>query len=445
MTKVPYSFQEKAIELGLKKNMFLGDECGLGKKLMCLEVARRIQSSLHLPTLVVTIKQDTLQWVKEIETQDSSIQTTIGTVDPLIVQDCSDWWLILHYEALVRHQRALGKINFGTIILDEGHYIKSPHAQRSKATKHLKAFRKIVATGTPINKSPVDLWSPLDFLYPVQFRGKLGAFREEHERSFIDAAGYTRILPGAKNPRALGALLAPFYIARTKDEVAPELPPNIIKTHYLELSGSQASLYRRIATSQDIEVDLGEMNALGPKSNESLFIPSKMVQILREQQCAVDPGLLGSSASSVKLEWLRNWMDSNSEEPVIIFTNYRRVAQAVAAAFDTHLVMGGVKLPEDWSTKRAVTATIGAGSAALDLGFLRTAIFLDTHWSSLKMQQALNRIHRISNTRPVETIYLTAANTVDELFLEAFQNNWDQYTLIRNHAQRFSHALNTHK
>src|SRR5438034_4253423 len=130
----------------MERNMFLADSCGLGKKLMCLEIAKGVQQSLHLPTLVVSIKQDVWQWKREVELQYPSTDVTIGTVDPIVVPDIPDWWLVLHYEAMVRHVKALSRIKFGTIVLDEGHYIKSPHAQRSKASKKLRAFRKIVAT-----------------------------------------------------------------------------------------------------------------------------------------------------------------------------------------------------------------------------------------------------------------------------------------------------------
>lgn len=458
MTKQPYPFQQIAIDLGTEKNLFLADSCGLGKKLMCLEIAHRVQSSLHLPTLVVTIKPDVWQWRREVLTQYPDTDLTIGTVDPISVPDIPDWWLVLHYEALVRHCKSLSRIKFGTIVLDEAHFIKSPHAQRSKAAKKLKAFRKVVATGTPINRSPVDLWSPLEFLYPEQYTGKLRAFRETHERSFVDAAGFTRVLPGAKNPKALGALLSPFYLARTKDVVAPDLPPNIVKEQIVQLTGAQGSLYKRIQSSTDIEVPLdgfdagervleapggmsdgflsGDLSGDGTETNSMLYIPSKMVQMLREQQCAVDPLMLGSSAPSVKLEWVRNWVEGNPDEPTIIFTNYRSVAKRLAQDFDAHLVMGGVKLPKEW-TKHVIVATIGAGSTALDLGFLRTAIFLDTHWSYLKMEQALNRIHRLSNKHPVQTIYVTAEGTIDELFLQSFRQKWTQYDLIRNFATYF--------
>ena len=139
MSKLPYPFQEAAIQVGLDRNLFLNDECGCGKKITMLEIARRLREVYKLPTLVVTVKRDTLQWKREILGQDPTIPVVIGTSDVLWVPEVDDWWLVLHYEALVRHIKGLSRVKFGTVILDEGHYIKSWQAQRTKAAKRLQA------------------------------------------------------------------------------------------------------------------------------------------------------------------------------------------------------------------------------------------------------------------------------------------------------------------
>src|SRR5678810_978030 len=296
MSKTAYPFQEQAIQVGLDRNLFLNDECGLGKKLTMLEVARRLREVYKLPTLVVTVKRDILQWQREIEAQDPSIPIVTGMVGaPLWVPNVDDWWLILHYEALVNHVKGLSRVKFGTVILDEGHHIKSWQAQRTKAAKRLKALRKIVGTGTPMDRSPADLWSQLDFLYPETYRGARRAFCDRHERAFTDFSGYRRVLPGVKSATMLSQELAPFTFARTKKDVAPDLPPNIEKVVHIELTGAQATLYRRIQHATDIIV-----------TDESLADPimvgTALAQIVREQQAALDPSLLGSNAEAAKLE-----------------------------------------------------------------------------------------------------------------------------------------------
>ena len=426
MAKTPYPFQEEAIELGLERNLLLNDECGLGKKLTMLEVARRRRATLHLPTLVVTVKRDTLQWKREILEQDPTIPVVVGiSMGPLWVPEVPDWWLILHYEALVRHIKGLARVKFGTVILDEGHHIKSWQAQRTKAAKKLRAQRKLVGTGTPMDRTPADLWSQLEFLYPEVYRGTRRAFCNTHERWFIDTAGYRRTLPGVKSSTALSATLAPFTLNRTKLDVAPQLPPNIEKTVVIELTGPQATLYRRIQHAQDIIVTDESLQ-------DPIMVGTALAQMVREQQAALDPTLLGSTAESAKLEWLRDWREANPDERTLIFTNYRHVAEKLARTYDAHLIMGGVPLPEHW-TKPTVVATIKAAGEALDLGTYTTTIFLDGNHSQLRMTQAINRTDRLNKVGPTETIYLIAHNTVDELIQASWHDKWDRYTLLRRY------------
>lgn len=423
MSKIPYSFQEQAINVGLDTNLFLNDECGCGKKITMLEVARRLREVYGLPTLVVTVKRDTLQWKREILGQDPSIPVVIGTSDVLWVPEVPDWWLVMHYEAMVRHIKGLRRVKFGTIILDEGHYIKNWQAQRSKAAKQLKSLRKVVGTGTPMDKSPADIWSQLEFLYPEKYRGTRRKFCDKYERAFIDSAGYRRTLAGVKDPISLSAELAPFTFARTKQDVAPELPPNIEKVVHIQLTGSQASLYRKIQNADDIIVS-------GPELDSPMMMGNRLAQMVREQQAAIDPRLVGSQAESAKYEWLQDWRDDNPEEQIIIFTNFRYVAMHLAQLFKAHLVMGGVELPKSWNNK-TIVATIKAGSVALDLGFIPTAIFVDENYSQLRMTQAINRIHRLGNDHPTETIYLQAVDTIDEIVHQSWREKWDRYQLVR--------------
>lgn len=410
----------------MERNLFLNDECGCGKKITMLEVGRRLKSEYHLPNLVVTVKRDTLQWKREILGQDPNTHVVIGTVDALWVPDHNDWWLVMHYEALVKHIKGLSRTMFGTLIIDEGHYIKSWQAQRTKAAKKLKAHRKIIGTGTPMDRSPGDLWSQLELLYPETYRGTRRAFCERYERAFIDGAGYRRILPGVRRKAELSAELAPFTFSRTKRDVAPELPPNIEKEVYIELTGAQATLYRRIANASDILVTGTNPDDPMPP----MVIGTRLAQITREHQVAIDPSLVGSNAESAKFEWLRTWREGNPDEQVIIFTNYRDVAVELARQYKADLIMGGVPLPESW-TNKTIVATIKAASEALDLGFIPTAIFMDENQSQLRMTQAINRVHRLGNLHTTETIYLIAANTIDEIIHQCWREKWDQYQLLK--------------
>lgn len=434
--KTPYPFQAEAIERGMQRNLLITDKCGLGKKLTALEIARRLSLSIRRPILVVTTKRDKYQWRREILEQDPDATVLIGGVSPIYLpgEDVEVFWLVLHYEALVRHKTGLRRLQWGTIIADEGHNIKNRQAQRSSAIKGIKAVRKLVLTGTPIENTPADLWNPLDFLYPRQF-GDFYEFRDAWERAYEDERGYRVRLPGVTRPEALAELLAPFTFSRTKEEVAKDLPPNIIKRQIVKPTKAQAMTYNRIVRREDILVELPEME-------DTMFIGSKLAELVRLQQVLTDPRLVGSVIPSAKLEWVRDWRADNPDEPVIIFTNFRDTALRLAKELDAHAIVGGVPIPEVFS-KPTLVGTIAAASEALDLGWVRTSIFVDVNWRQILNQQAIDRIHRINITEPKQTIFLYTPGGIDELMLEAFEAKWSETEILNAWLRKASAELNS--
>lgn len=430
LTRTLYPFQEVAVKLGMQRSVLLNDSCGTGKTTMAAGLIMSVRDALHQPTLYLAPKRSKEQVRRElIQVGIPADVIAVGTVDPLWVPDIPDWVLIIHYEALVRHIKGLSKVQFGTIIVDEAHHIKNPQAQRSRCIKRLKAQHRMAMTGTPMEKTPQDLHSILEFLYPETYRGTRQEFFARYVRSYWDPRGFPGVLPGAKDPKRLAAEIAPFTLARTKEEVRPDLPPNIITYVPIVLEGEQAALYRRIEKAADVEI-------CGPELNNPLFVPSRLTQILRLQQAAVDPRLINSPVSSAKLEWLDEFMQDNPEEPVLIFTNFRQTAKYVAEKYKAQLIMGGMKAldPEFLQTQNRIVMTIASGEA-LSLGWLKTAIFLDTNWRWRLMAQSLDRIHRIDIQEPRHTIYLQAQGTVDKLVLESSQGKWDHFKLLQEYVR----------
>lgn len=430
MTRTLYPFQEVAVELGMQRNVLLNDSCGTGKTTMAAGLILRTRDELHLPTLYIAPKRSKEQVRQElIQVGLPAEAIAIGTVDPLWVPDIPDWILIIHYEAAVRHVRALSKAQFGTIIVDEAHHIKNPQAQRSRCIKRFKSARKMVMTGTPMEKVPQDLHSLLEFLYPEKYRGTRQEWCRIYVRSYWDPRGFPGVLSGAKDPERLAKEIAPFTLARTKEQVRPDLPPNIITHVPIVMDGEQAALYRRIKKSVDLEV-------CGPELSNPLYVPSRLAQILRLQQVAVDPRLINSQVASAKLEWLDDFMQDNPEEPVLIFTNFRQTAKYIAEKYKAQLIVGGMKPldPDFLRAQNRVVMTIASGEA-LSLGWLKTAIFLDTNWRWGLMAQALDRIHRIDITEPRHTIYLQAQGSIDHLIMNSSQGKWDHFKLIQEYVR----------
>lgn len=439
MSRDLFEFQKAPVQAGRDKNLLINDACGLGKTTTAVAILKYVRNEVNRPSLFICPKRAKEQARREMLAMGiGGDDIVVGGAEPITVPRISNWILILHYEAVVSHLKALAKVKWATIVVDEGHHIKNPQAQRSKAVKKLRAHRKLVLTGTPMERSPRELQSILEFLYPETYRGCRREFCAKYERFYIDPdGGYKVVMPGAKNATQLANEIAPFTFARKKEDVAPDLPPNIITHVTIPLDGEQLALYRRIERSTDLEV-------IGPELDNPLYIPTRLAQLIRLQQAAVDPRLIGSIAASAKLEWLRSYVDDNPDEKMLLLTNFRETAELLAEQHDAHLIIGGRAAPRDLGSKNRVVMTV-ASAEALDLGWISTAVFLDVNWRWALHEQAINRIHRINITAPKQTIYLLAQDTIDWDMLAAVENKWNEYELLRHYVYKRETAANQHK
>lgn len=161
-------------------------------------------------------------------------------------------------------------------------------------------------------------------------------------------------------------------------------------------------------------------------------MPILLTRILRLIQATTDPALLDHpSASSVKLDWLREWLADHPDESVIVFTRFRDTAIKINSwgAFDK-LIVGGRKRENVTTADRRIVGTIAAMGEGLDLPWIDYAIFLDVEWSSIMMTQAIDRIYRINIETVKHVMYLRCANTVDKLVHDAVQRKWTTHQIV---------------
>ncbi|KAJ9185076.1 hypothetical protein P3X46_004748 [Hevea brasiliensis] len=125
-------------------------------------------------------------------------------------------------------------IEWWRVILDEAHVIKNANAQQSRAVTNLKAKRRWVVTGTPIQNGSFDLFSLMAFLRFEPFSIK-NYWQSLVQRPLAqgDKKGLSR----------LQVLMATISLRRTKDKGLVGLPSKTVETHYIELSGEERELY----------------------------------------------------------------------------------------------------------------------------------------------------------------------------------------------------------
>ena len=247
----------------------LCDDMGLGKTLQTIAMVasdhhrRHADGDAVLPSLVVCPATLVAHWKYEIEKfVDSRDLTPVmfsssarGRVEEAAAKNPS-LVVVSSYENTRNYAPFFRQFAWNYLVLDEGHVIRNSKSKTTQAIKTLKANKRLILSGTPIQNSVLELWSLFDFLMP----GFLGS-----ERSF-NAAFSRPILASrvhAKDPamREKGALaveslhrqVLPFILRRVKDQVLDDLPPKIIQDVQCDLSPLQVQLYEAFSKKQKLE------------------------------------------------------------------------------------------------------------------------------------------------------------------------------------------------
>lgn len=434
----PRPYQQVAIERAYGSNLILADECGLGKTLVAIETIREIYKRVPRPTLIVCPKRVAIQWVEAlviqgIDTPNLDRTTLLGAAGaglPELIR--MEDIIITHYESLTYIGDALAAVHWGVVVYDEAHRLKNRKTKRWPYAQKIGALRKICLTGTPMEKLPSDMWTMLNWVAPDYYRS-YWAFYGKYVNETRNYLGYRQAI-GGKNLPQLAEEIKPYFLRRTKEEVAPDLPAKIEQEVHVEMTDEQADIYKQIKHAKDIEV-----NVIAPEwSGENitpLLITNVLAKITRLQQVASDPNLLGFTVKSAKIEWLEDYLEDNANEPIVVFTRFRDTAIELAKVFDGDLIVGGAAYTmtgEAFCTgkKRLLFGTIAAMGEGLNLQRAKTAIFLDQEWSQTKMQQAVDRVHRMNITEPKNIVYLTTLHTVDQLVMKALTQKWSETRLV---------------
>ncbi len=430
-------FQIENVQAGAARHVLVADDCGLGKTVSAIEIAKACRRDLFKSMwrgLIICPKSVRLQWLKELSRQDPTIPVRIVEYGETIAKD-SYGWHIMHYEALT-HKPPVQYV-WDIVIADEAHRLRNRKAQRTIAIKKLSSIKRVALTGTPMDKDPAEMWSILNWLYPSEFTS-YWKFRDMYVEVETDFWGYKKA-KGPKNEAHLARLLKNRFLRHTKEMVATQLPPKVFVDVPLQMGEHQAKLYHQIRTTKDLEVKTDQ---------GKLVVASELVRFVRMQQVASAPANLGdkyAEITSCKIDWTFDFITDNPDKYIVVFARFVRTAEEVhqmllganiehdcyfggsaKSQFPMRFAMGGVKV---------LVATIAMAGEGLDLKHAHAAIFIDQEWSTIKMQQAYDRIHRMGATF-TKFLYMLRCSPVDELIAEAIEKKWDDAQLIYNAIER---------
>jgi SNF2 family DNA or RNA helicase len=265
-----------------------------------------------------------------------------------------------------------------------------------------------------------ELWSLFEFLNP----GMLG------EAKVLKMAGGLARNPSEESRRLLAQALRPFILRRTKQQVARELPEKTEQTIFCELDAAQRKQYDELRSHyRETLLRRIQMGGLGKAKMHVLEA------LLRLRQAACHPGLLDRKRAeepSAKLDVLLDQLDELREEghKALVFSQFTSMLSIVRGRLDE----AGVRYEYlDGSTRDRQARvdsfqndpaiplfliSLKAGGLGLNLTAAEYVFLLDPWWNPAVEAQAVDRTHRIGQTRPVFAYRLIARDTVEEKVLE---------------------------
>ncbi|KAL7543063.1 hypothetical protein ACHAXR_012376 [Thalassiosira sp. AJA248-18] len=426
-------------------NGILADEMGLGKTLQTISLLAYLREARGVkgPHIVIVPKSVVGNWIKEFRKWCPSIRAVRmgGTKDErmrareefLKPDEKTGKYkfdaLVCSYEAVLKEKTSLGRIPWKYLIIDEAHRIKNENSSLSKAVRLLNTGFRLLITGTPLQNNLHELWALLNFLLPEIF-GDSEQFDEWFTMSGKE--GQENVI------RKLHTVLRPFMLRRVKKDVACSLPPKKETKLFIGLTKMQQDWYKRV-----LRKDAHELNALGGPSHARL---QNVLMHLRK--VCNHPYLFdGAEAGPPFTDGPHIWENSGKMQlmnkllpklkakgsRVLIFSQMTRILDILEdylrlVGHEYCRIDGNTdgekrdsqmeEFNAEGSSKFCFLLSTRAGGLGINLATADIVILYDSDWNPQVDLQAMDRAHRLGQTKPVQVFRFVSEGTVEEKIIE---------------------------
>ncbi|KAF8232381.1 SNF2 family DNA-dependent ATPase [Tricholoma matsutake] len=454
-------------------NGILADEMGLGKTLQTISFLSYLKHYRDItgPHLVVVPKSTLQNWRREFErwTPDVNAVVLTGTKEeradiianrllPQAFEVC-----ITSYEICLIEKSTFKKFSFEYIVIDEAHRIKNVDSILSQIVRAFMSRGRLLITGTPLQNNLKELFALLNFICPEIFveYEDLDSFLHKDEAGVEGEEEKSR-----KVVEALHKILRPFLLRRVKSDVEKNLLPKKEINIYVGLTEMQRKWYRSV-----LEKDIDAVNGLtGKKEGKTRLM--NMVMQLRKVTChpylfdGAEPGppyttdehIIENSGKMIILDRLLKSMKAKGSR-VLIFSQMSRVLDILedyclfraykycridggTAHDDRILAIDEYNKPD--SERFIFLLTTRAGGLGINLTTADVVVLYDSDWNPQADLQAMDRAHRIGQTKQVYVFRFITEGSVEERMLEraAQKLRLDQLVIQQGRTQQAKTAAN---
>ena len=340
--------------------------------------------------------------------------------------------VVTSFEGINICNTALRKFNWRFIIIDEAHKIKNEDAQISKSLRTLPSEHRLLLTGTPLQNNLHELWALLNFLLPNLFKSS------EDFDSWFDFSSTEGTQEDIENANVqivqrLHRLLRPFLLRRTKSEVERGIPPKKEILLNVNLTTMQKDLYKKILTNELRKSDnkghyLNVVMQLRKVCNHPYLFPGIEDDTLED----FSDHIATNSGKLALLDRLLVRLKANKSQVLIFsqmtsmldiledYCTYREFKfcrlDGSTDLIDRENMMEKFTRPN--SSKFIFLLSTRAGGLGINLATADTVIIYDSDWNPQMDLQAMDRAHRIGQTKQVNVYRMITSNTLEERIIE---------------------------
>ncbi|XP_025795316.1 ATP-dependent DNA helicase DDM1-like isoform X2 [Panicum hallii] len=438
-------------------NGILADQMGLGKTIQTIGFLAHLKGKgTHGPYMIIAPLSTLSNWVNEISRFVPSVTSIIYHGDKVARAEIRRKFMpktkdavspdfpivVTSYEMAMSDARFLAHYKWKYVVVDEGHRLKNSKCKLLREIKRIPMDNKLLLTGTPLQNNLAELWSLLNFILPdifssheefeswFDFSGKASEEKEETEEK-------RRVHVVSK----LHAILRPFLLRRMKEDVEQMLPRKKEIIIYANMTELQKRIQDHLV-EKTFDVYLNEESDIvlrrpGIKAKlNSLFIQLR-------KNCS-HPDLLEAAFGTTilyppvdklleqcgKFQLLDRLLTSllARKHKVLIFSQWTKILDIIEYYLDSKglevcRIDGSVSLEERRrqiaefndlnSNLNVFILSTRAGGLGINLTSADTCILYDSDWNPQMDLQAMDRCHRIGQTRPVHVYRLATSHSVE--------------------------------
>ncbi|XP_061397937.1 chromatin-remodeling complex ATPase chain Iswi-like [Musca vetustissima] len=418
----------------------LADEMGLGKTLQTISLLGYMKHHCNEagPHLVIVPKSTLQNWMNEFQKWCPTIRAICLIGDKSDRKDfkkdilaVGNWDVcVTSYEMIRYEKQVLQKIQWRYMVIDEAHRIKNEKCKLSTFIRQFSTTNRLLLTGTPLQNNLHELWALLNFMLPDIFNSA-----DDFDQWFNTDA----CLDDAALVKRLHSILEPFLLRRLKLDVEKSLKPKKVTKIYVGLSKMQIEWYQRILRKEITVVN----NIDNSVTKRNLFNTLMQCRKCTNHPYLFDgaePGppyttdmhIVNNSGKMMALDKILHRLQQQGSR-VLIFSQFKIMLTILEdycawRSFSYCRLDGSTRHEErtrqidEYNAKDSKVfiflLSTRAGGLGINLTTADVVIFYDSDFNPQMDLQAMDRAHRIGQTKKVRVFRLITKDTIEEKIIQ---------------------------